>query len=497
MSDAQDLPRTTPERKISADAIIEPVRKLIEGAQAAVQADCVEVGKKVDLLAEAVERDKQEVLDRVESEAREVEDRVGTVDSRVIAVRDKLLTELESGNRGQFLPLVSTILMVIVLGGLVMLVVKTWQSEAVAQGIAEDVSLVVQKGGPQPKQRDIDDIHRHVTQLVKIVPQLVNRAELKTELIAIRNDILSKIGGGSGGSGKDLTALKEKVAGLETALGKLNDGLAVKIRDQLLPIREAVEKNQPDPKVIGNQLERLTLNVTAALDAAAKKQDAKFAAMEARFNQLSSALNLPKGEDLVPVQFVLEAGGQMLNADHAKVRAALLGALDQSVRQTPGRTFGLLVARGKDVSRPLRLAKHDPAEIADLVSKPEPLIPNASNEVVWEPALDKAIGDVVLRNEPRKRLVYVTCSPATESKFDAARLARLAKGVEVWVIHLVRGISDGPSRDLAALATETGGAYLVVPSLPEDTPRQRLASRRLESVLFDALDLRAPESPSK
>ena len=41
----------------------------------------------------------------------------------------------------------------------------------------------------------------------------------------------------------------------------------------------------------------------------------------------------------------------------------------------------------------------------------------------------------------------------------SARLAGVAnnKGIEVWVVHLLRAARDAPSRDLAALATETGG----------------------------------------
>lgn len=483
MSDTPETSRGAAEK--APRPTLEQLGKLIDQAQAAVQADCVEVGRKVEALAQTatrqkealgeIEKDTRDVLEAVERRGRLAEDAVKGLG---VDLRDAL-------HPGPWQP-VTTVLVALSLAALVALFVKMPQSQAVA----DDVTAALQKNDDKGKNppgvnpKEIADIHRKVDAITDWIQKtkFSTRDDLKAGVDALRLEIARNNPAPSAGG------LDKKVEALEKALADL----PTRVRNEVVPrVDEAVQKGQ-NAKAIDQKLTQLTADVKGALAEQGKRLDA----MEAR---LGAALRLPKDDALVPVLFVLECGGRMLDLNHEAARASLLRALEETVRVTPARPFGLLLARGKDAARQLRLNKHDPAEVAELVARQEPLVPIAANEVAWERACGQAIDDVLLRAEPRKRVVYVTCSPPTEAKFDAGKLAAQAapKGVEVWVIHLLRGGGDGPSRDLATLATETGGAYLVVPSPREESPRQKQAARRLEAALFDALDLRAPDAANK
>lgn len=322
-------------------------------------------------------------------------------------------------------------------------------------------------------------------------------AQIRNELSGLQGtanrleEEIQRTGSPQQDSGVPMTGLKSQIDKIQNQVTSLQ-----------IEVRQAMENRSQDDaaraakweKSIAEQVETMQGSVSQLKKGWTGLQKST-EELGGRVGRVADALEVPPDEDLSSVLFLVDLGERMSAYGYPAVQQALLLAVENSLRKSPGRKIGVVANRGNRLFQLLTPDVH--FVVPDLETFRQQLTkmrPDVGEESDWLEGIQGAV-DLLASRGDAWRLVYVTHSPLREPEPNMEQWSRagglIAKyGIELWVVQLVRQ-DDVPSKDLVRLTTVSGGKYVALAAgdKPDDLPQGYAYPDRLASALQQSLDL--------
>ena len=323
-------------------------------------------------------------------------------------------------------------------------------------------------------------------------------AQIRSELSGLQGtanrleeEAIKRTGSPQQDSGVQMTGLKNQVDKVQNQVTSLQ-----------IEVRQAMENRSQDDAARAAKWEKSIAEQVKTMQGSVSQLTTGLAGLRksaeelgGRVGRVADALEVPPDEDLSSVLFLVDLGERMSAYGYPAVQQALLLAVENSLRKSPGRKIGVVANRGNRLFQLLTPDVH--FVVPDLETFRQQFTqmrPDVGEESDWLEGIQGAV-DLLASRGDAWRLVYVTHSPLREPESNSEQWSEagglIAKyGIELWVVQLVRR-DDAPSKDLVRLTTVSGGKYVAIPAgdKPDDLPRGYAYQDRLASALQQSLGL--------